>query len=178
MSKFKLSSTLRCTVQEAQHIIDRYFNTFPQIKRTLESFGRFGVENGYTMTLAPFFRRRYFTEWGKYRHAVQMHLTGIEFNSGLGRIERQAKNHPVQGSGGDIIKMAMCYIYDYIHSNNLQDEVHLLLNVHDQLTTACVEEKAEWWKIQMDKLMCDAARVVIPTGILKADTNISDFWTK
>lgn len=178
MSKFKLSSTLKFTVKEAEATIDRYFRTFPQIKYTLEAFGQFGVRNGYTMTLAPFFRRRYFPEWGKFRQYIDLHLAGIEFNAGLGRIERQAKNHPIQGSGSDIIKMAMVVIYEYIHTHNLQDEIHLLLNVHDQLTTACVPEKAEWWKDELDRLMCEAAKVVIPTGLLKADTNISDFWTK
>jgi hypothetical protein len=52
------------------------------------------------------------------------------------------------------------------------------LNVHDQLTTACTEDIAEWWKVEFDKLMCEAAKIVIPSGLLKAETNISDVWTK
>jgi len=178
MSQYKLASTLKCTVKEAEKLIDDYFKTFPQIKRTLQSFGVFGVQNGYTQTLNPIFRKRWFPTWDMYKTEVETHVKGIQFNTALGRIERQSKNHPIQGSGADIIKLAMWKTYKYIRDNNLQDKIHLLLNVHDQLTTACTEDIAEWWKVEFDKLMCEAAKIVIPSGLLKAETNISDVWTK
>lgn len=178
MSKFKLASTLRITVKEAQNLIDRYFNTFPQIKHTLDSFGYFVLKNGYTQTLSPFFRKRWFPNWESVKNQVDIHLAGIEYNGVLGRIERQGKNHPIQGSGSDVIKLAMWFTYKYIRDNNLKDKVHILLNVHDQLTTACVPEITEEWMQVFDKLMCDAALKIIPSGILKADTNRSSTWTK
>ena len=134
--------------------------------------------NGYTQTLSPIFRKRWFPTWEMYKNEIQSHTAGIQFNSSLGRIERQSKNHPIQGSGADIIKLAMWKTYKYIRDNNLQNKIHLLLNVHDQLTTACTEDIAEWWKVEFDNLMCEAAKVIIPSGLLKADTNISDVWTK
>ena len=73
----------------------------------------------------------------------------------------------------------MIFVYWYLKDNNLMDSIHILQQVHDQLTTVTVtEELAKWWAPQLDKLMCDAAKVVIHTGILKADTQISPFWTK
>lgn len=178
MSQYKLASTLKCSVKEAEKLIDDYFKTFPQIKKTLQSFGLFGVEKGYTQTLNPIFRKRWFPTWEMYKNEVPSHIEGIQFNTALGRIERQSKNHPIQGSGADIIKLAMWKTYKYIRDNNLQSKIHILLNVHDQLTTACTEDIAEWWKVEFDKLMCEAAKIVIPSGLLKADTNISDVWTK
>jgi len=83
-----------------------------------------------------------------------------------------------QGSGGDMIKLAMWLTYKFVRDNNLQDRIHILLNVHDQLTTACVAELAPWWKVEFDKLMVQAGKVIVTSGILKADTNISDVWTK
>ena len=178
MSQYKLASTLKCSVKEAEKLIDDYFKTFPQIKKTLQSFGMFGVQNGYTQTLSPIFRKRWFPTWEMYKTEIESHLKGIQFNTALGRIERQSKNHPIQGSGADIIKLAMWKTYKYIRDNNLQSKIHLLLNVHDQLTTTCTEDIAEWWKVEFDNLMCEAAKVIIPSGLLKADTNISDVWTK
>jgi DNA polymerase-1 len=178
MSQFKLAATLKCSVKEAEKLIDDYFKQFPQIKRTLAQFGRFGVQNGYTQTLSPFFRKRWFPTWEFYKSSVDIHLSGVEHNTALGRIERQSKNHPIQGSGADIIKLAMWLTYKYIRDNKLTDKVHILLNVHDQLTTACTEDLGEWWKDKLDELMCQAAKKVIPSGLLKAETNISTVWTK
>jgi DNA polymerase I-like protein with 3'-5' exonuclease and polymerase domains len=72
----------------------------------------------------------------------------------------------------------MWLTYKYIRDNKLTDKVHILLNVHDQLTTACTEDLGEWWKDKLDELMCQAAKKVIPSGLLKAETNISTVWTK
>lgn len=94
MSQYKLASTLKCTVKEAEKLIDDYFKTFPQIKKTLQSFGMFGVQNGYTQTLSPIFRKRWFPTWEMYKTEIESHLKGIQFNTALGRIERQSKNHP------------------------------------------------------------------------------------
>lgn len=178
MSKFKLSSTMRIVVNEAQALIDEYFKTFPKIKVKLDAFGRFGVENGYIKTFAPFGRKRWFPYWEYCKGAIRAHITGIEYNKDLGSIERASKNMPFQGSGGDMIKLAMWMVYKYIRDNDLRDKVHILLNVHDQLTTACIAEIADWWKVEFDKLMVAAGKVIIPSGILRADTNISTVWTK
>jgi DNA polymerase I-like protein with 3'-5' exonuclease and polymerase domains len=178
MSKYKLASTIRCSVQEAQQLIDQYFETFPQIKKTLTSFGRFALENGYTQSLKPFFRKRWFANWESLRSRVQLHTSNIDYNASLGRIERQAKNHPIQGSGGDSIKMAMWLTYKYIRDNKLTDKIHIVLNVHDQLTTVCEKSIADDWCVTFDKLMCDAAKIIIPTGLLKAETMKSPVWTK
>lgn len=178
MSKFKLAKTLKCTVKEADALIIQYFNTFPQIKRTLTQFGYFALDHGYTQSLAPFFRKRWFPTWESLKSKVAIHKRNIEYNSGLGRIERQAKNHPIQGSGGDLIKLAMWMVYKFIRDNNLQDKIHILLNVHDQLTTACTSDLTDWWVKELDRLMCEAGKVVIPSGMLKAETTRSKVWTK
>lgn len=178
MSQFKLAATLKCSVKEAEKLIDDYYKKFPQIKKTLAQFGYFGVTNGYTQTLAPFYRKRWFPNWEFLKGEINTHLQGVEPSKELGRIERQSKNHPIQGSGADIIKLAMWVTYRYIRENNLQDKVHIVLSVHDQLTTVCREDFAEEWKQKLDDLMCTAAKTVIPSGLLKADTNISDVWTK
>ena len=52
------------------------------------------------------------------------------------------------------------------------------MTVHDQIDTVCREDVAEDWAIRMTELMEKAAKVVIPNGLLKADTNISKTWEK
>ena len=178
MSEFKLAGELQITVPEALGLIKTYFTVFPKIKATLDFLGNFGLQNGYIMTLSPFFRKRYFPYWYENRMYVEPHRLGIRFNSTLGEIERASKNMPIQGAGADMMKTAMVLIRDYIWEHDLQDYIKIVAQVHDQLTTICHKDHAEWWKDKMDELMREAAKLIIPTGILKADTNISPCWTK
>lgn len=177
MSKFKLSGTLKISLKEADQLIEDYFKAFPKIKIKLDAFGYFGLVNGYIQTLPPFGRKRWFPYWEYSKKFLTNHRAG-QYNAELGSIERASKNMPFQGSGGDMIKLSMWLTYKFIRDNNLQDKIHILLNVHDQLTTACVAELAPWWKVEFDKLMVQAGKVIVTSGILKADTNISDVWTK
>lgn len=168
---------MKTTLPEAQKLIELYFAEFPRIKLVLNAFGRFGVENGYIKTLHPFNRRRYFPYWRLQKVHIREHLAG-NYNPDLGAIERASKNMPFQGSGGDMVKLAMWLTYKHIRDNNLVDKVHLLLNVHDQLTTEAESSIAKDWAITFDKLMVGAADVIITSKILKADTTVSPVWTK
>lgn len=178
MSEFKLSATLKISVKEAAALIVKYFKTFPKIGSRLNALGEFGVRNGYIMTLAPFYRKRWFPKWPELRTEIEYHLADIQHNKQLGSIERQAKNTPIQGGSADMMKLALVYTRRYIHKNKLRSKVKLSMQVHDQLTTMCHKDFAEEWKIKLTELMEEAAKVIIPSGLLKADTQISEKWTK
>lgn len=178
MSEIKLASELGITRSEALTLLNTYFKTFPAIKRLLNFLGEFGVRNGYIMTLAPFFRKRWFPYWKEYSGYIDMHLQEIKYVPTLGEIERASKNMPIQGSSADITKCAMVLMRDWIRDDGLRDSVKMCAQVHDQITTITTDEKAEYWKPIMDRLMREAALLVIPTGILKADTNTTPTWTK
>src|SRR5258708_33779679 len=94
MSAFKLAGTLRITKREADALIDDYFRAFPRIKSMLDFLGRFGVENGYSMTMSPFFRRRYYPEWESVKQYIPAQVAGIDFNKTLGAIEWAATTMP------------------------------------------------------------------------------------
>ena len=44
-----------------------------------------------------------------------------------------AINAPIQGSQADLIKRAMVEIDEYIKKEKLEDDVHLMLQVHDEV---------------------------------------------
>lgn len=178
MSKFKLAGTLHITVPEAESLIDLYFTTFPAIGQTLTNLGGYGVQTGLIKTLAPFNRKRWFPEWAKVKDHIEYHIKGIQYNGLLGEIERASKNQPIQGAAADMMKYALVLIRRYINDNKLRERVNLSMQVHDQATTECDEDYAEIWMPKLTELMEKAARLIIPSGILKADTNISAVWTK
>lgn len=178
MSEFKLSSTLGISVKEAELLIIKYFKAFPKIGSRLTQLGEFAVRNGYIMTLAPFYRKRWFPDWEGLRTEIDYHIQGIQHNKQLGAIERQGKNTPIQGGSADMMKLALVYTRKFINNNNLRGSIKLSMQVHDQLTTMCKRDKAEWWNEQLTALMEKAAKVVIPSGLLKAETQVSEIWTK
>lgn len=178
MTEYKLAGTLQISVKEALKLIEEYFNTFPSIRRVLDFLGAYGVRNGHVPTLAPFYRKRYYPNWWMFRDYIEPFLAEMVKIPELGRIERQSKNHPIQGTSADIVKVAMWLIREYIKDNNLRDLVKFQAQVHDQITTIAVESFAPQWRIIFDNLMKEAAMLVIPTGILKADTQITPVWTK
>lgn len=178
MTEYKLAGELEITLYAAKALINEYFKTFPAIGGILNTLGRYGVENGFIKTLWPFNRKRYFPYWREYKGYIQAHITGVMNIPTLGSIERASKNHPIQGTAADITKVAMVLIRDYIRDNKLWDCIKLQAQVHDQVTTIALNEVAKDWAITLDRLMCEAGRLIIPSGILRADTTIYHCWTK
>lgn len=178
MSEFKLARELSIPVHEAKALILEYFRVFPKIGRILKAMGEFGVQNGYIMTRAPFQRKRWFPYWRVNYRYIDEHLLGIRYNGSLGSIERASKNMPIQGTAADMMKLSMCMIRWYRDDNGLRDKVRLSVQVHDQQTTRCVDELTEWWMPKLTEIMEEAGRVFVTNGLLKAESNISQLWTK
>lgn len=105
--------------EEAQEFLNAYFNTFTRLAEYLEETKEYARKHGYTKTL--FGRKRRFP--------------GIRSSAPFIRAqaERMAINAPVQGTGADVVRIAMNEVYDYIKKNKLDDQVHMLLQVHDEL---------------------------------------------
>jgi DNA polymerase-1 len=116
--------------EEARRFIDEYFRDFTGIHAYIERTKQFVAEHGYVETL--FGRRRWIPEihssnWQRQREA-----------------ERMAVNMPVQGSAtGDIIKLAMIAVDRWIKKEKLEDEVRLLLQVHDELVLEIKESEVK-----------------------------------
>ena len=171
MGPFKLADTLQISKAEAEDLIEKYFTEFPNIRDFLTKLGTFGTRNGYIRTFKPFKRRRWFDNW--FPKIWNDRSMFQEFGS----IERASKNTPIQGSSADMTKLALIYIHREIQES-WADTVKIVMTVHDQIDCVCREDVAEAWSVRMTELMEKAAKVIIPNGLLKADTNISATWEK
>jgi DNA polymerase-1 len=171
MGPFKLADTLQISKAEAENLIEKYFTEFPNIRDFLQILGAFGTRNGYIRTFKPFKRRRWFDSW--YPKMWNDRSKMME----LGSIERASKNTPIQGSSADMTKLALIYIHREIQES-WSNNVKIVMTVHDQIDTICKQEVADAWAVKMTELMEKAAKVIIPNGLLKADTNISQTWEK
>jgi DNA polymerase-1 len=104
---------------EAQEFLNAYFNTFTRLAEFLEETKSFARETGYTETM--FSRRRHFA-------GISSSVPFIRAQA-----ERMAINAPIQGTEGDILRIAMRDIAQWTEQEKNQDEVRMLLQVHDEL---------------------------------------------
>ena len=142
-------------LRDAYKIIRKYKGSIPKIVKWLESNGRFAIKNGWIRTLPPFGRlRKVIGEAWKKR------------NRGM--------NSPVQGSGADMMKLAMCMIYCYIYDNNL--DVKMVLTVHDELLTEAKDGEAFTWKKIMRFFMEEAAMFITGDKIVTTRPEIMKRW--
>jgi len=114
---------------EAQEFLNAYFNTFTRLAEYLEETKSSAAEKGYTETM--FGRRR--------------HFPGI--NSSVpfirAQAERMAINAPIQGTEGDILRIAQRDIANWIQKDKLATDVRMLLQVHDELIFEIKKEKVK-----------------------------------
>jgi DNA polymerase-1 len=121
-----LQTNLKCTRPEAQKFLNDYFETFTGLAQYLERVKGEAGRNAYTTTY--FGRRRYFEGLkSKIPYVVAM-------------AERMAINAPIQGTEADIIKLAMVNIYKWIEKEKLENDVRMLLQVHDELVFEIKED--------------------------------------
>lgn len=112
--------------EEAQKFYNNYFNQFSGLRDYLEEVKSFALKNSYTETL--FGRRRNFPNIN----------SRIPFLKNMA--ERMATNAPIQGTAADIIKLAIRYTDEDLKTAGIKNQVHLVLQIHDELVYE-IEEK-------------------------------------
>jgi DNA polymerase-1 len=136
--------------KDAQIFYDNYFAQFPTIADYLQSVKKFALEHGYTQTL--FGRRRYFP-------GIKSKIPFIKAMA-----ERMAINAPIQGTAtADIIKIGMKKAHDALSEAGLIDDVHMVLQVHDELVYEIRDNVVDKAKDIIIDSMCNA----IPHEFLK-----------
>jgi DNA polymerase-1 len=94
----------------------------------LEEVKAYAWKYGYTETLLG--RRR----------EVPLLKSPLPFLRAQG--ERIAINAPIQGTSADIVKLAILDAKEYIVKNHLENDVKLVLQIHDELVFEIKKEKA------------------------------------
>ena len=114
---------------EAQEFYNEYFAAFPQLAAYIEDVKAHAAKYGYTTTY--FGRRRYF-------EGIHSAIPYIRASA-----ERMAINAPLQGTQADIIKLAMVRIAAWLQEHELDTQVHLLLQVHDELVYEVPDDQVD-----------------------------------
>lgn len=163
MGVTSLQKSIGTTRAEAQKFYNDYFRTFTTLTHYLDQVKAETARRGYTETF--FGRRRYF-------EGINSKIPYIRAQA-----ERTAINAPIQGTGADIVKIAMIDIDQYITENNLENDVFALLQVHDELVYEIRDNIAEKISKEIEKIMESVMSLDDTKGVvLEAESAIGNTW--
>jgi DNA polymerase-1 len=164
VSAFGLAQRTGLSHGDAQQFLDRYFATYPGVKRYLDETKALAREHGYVETLLG--RRRYFPIL---RSTTT--IAGPQAYNLRQAAERAAINHPIQGTAADIIKIAMVNLHDALKQNGYR--ARMVLQVHDELVLETPEEELPSVARLVEQMMEGAFELNAP---LKVDLEAGPNW--
>lgn len=149
ISSFGLSNRLRCSMSEAQELIDTYNRSFPAVASFLVEQVEKAREVGYAETMLG--RRRYLPDINARNRNVRS------------AAERVAVNMPIQGTQADMIKRAMINIDRILQGDDFQ--TRMLLQVHDELVFEVPIDEVERVTNMVIREMAEALPLAIPVEV-------------
>ena len=162
ISRWGLAGRLEVEPDEAQDMIDTYFQRFPGVQRYIHETLETVRERGYSETL--FGRKTWFP---RIKSKNQAERQGSE---------RAAINAPIQGTSADIIKRAMARMLPALHDAGLGD-VRMLLQVHDELVFELPEGDVAAASPVIERVMSQAALPAVTIDVpLAVDIGTGASW--
>lgn len=157
ISAFGLSEDLSISRNEAKEYINRYFESYPEVKRFLDRQIKEAKEYGFTRTL-----------FGRIRPVPELKSSNF-MQRAFG--ERVAMNAPIQGTAADIMKIAMVKVRRALESENL--DARIVLQIHDELLVEADETVAPRVLELLKETMRNAAELRVS---LEVDAHIGNSW--
>ena len=157
ISAWGLSRRLRCSMDEAQGLIDNYLRSYPGVDAYLDRVVQEAHEREYVRTILG--RRRFVSNINSGDRTQRMFS------------ERVAKNMPIQGSQADMIKIAMVHVAARLKREGMR--ARMLLQVHDELVLEVPPDETE--------AVCEIVRTEMETALeldvpVEVHVNLGDNW--
>ncbi len=157
ISAYGLATDLHISAKRAQEYIDRYFESYSDVKTYINGNVEKAQKDGYVETLLG--RRRVINELRSSNYNVR------SFG------ERAAMNMPLQGSSADIIKLAMLGVFNGLNKGNFKAK--LVLQVHDELVIDCPKDEIDEVKALLKREMENAVALNVP---LTVEVGVGENW--
>lgn len=148
MGSFSFAQATGLDQETAKQFIAAYMEKFSGVAAYMEKTRLFAKENGYVETLLG--RRRTIPE-----------IASANFQVAAAG-ERMAINMPIQGLTADIMKLAMIAVYNFLQKKYKEDDVRMILQIHDEIMVEAREEIAAEIAQEMKKVMEDVYVLDVP----------------
>jgi len=116
----KLAGQADISVEEAQQILHNFFAELPGLSGWIKAEMRKAKKRGFAMTA-----------FGRRRPLKDLYESGERMK--IAQADRNSVNSAIQGTGADIIKIALYKCWRYIRDNNLEDVVRVTMPIHDEI---------------------------------------------
>jgi DNA polymerase-1 len=160
----KLGETIGASEEEAAAMIEKYFSQFTFIRDWLGAAAENAQKLGYSKTLLG--RKRFY-------RVPEQH--DKEYKQVLSKIGRMGKNSPIQGSGADMVKIALVLIDNRLQAAGL--DAYLINTVHDEIVVEASEQDAEKALEILRDSMVDAGKQLAANVPILAEGGVGDYWS-
>ncbi|MBU0650107.1 hypothetical protein KKG63_02830 [Patescibacteria group bacterium] len=151
------------TIEEAKELMDIYFRNYPGIKTWLNKTGDEALKRGWSMTPA-----------GRKRWYQLPDPADPDYRRRIAKVQREAKNHPIQGTNADITKYALVFLHDRLKKEGVDGAV--THTVHDEVVCEVRNDQAEdWAKIQVAE-MVRAGELIIKNVPVASEPFVGEVW--
>lgn len=151
------------TVEDGEDLIKKFFASYPSVEKWLNDTARSAIRRGWSTT--PAGRKRWYDIPDR---------TDPDYRRKMGAIQREAKNHPIQGTNADAIKYALIFVDDYIKKHNIDGKI--ISTVHDEIVCEVSEDIAEEFGEILSQEMIRAGELFLKKVKIKSDAFVGDVW--
>ena len=146
ISAFGLQQRLNIPRQEANDLIDNYFEQFPGVRIYIDRTIEFAKEHGYVKTRSG--RRRYLRDINSRNNSLRS------------AAQRLAMNSPIQGTAADMLKLAMIKVHHALRQGKFKTK--MLLTVHDEIVLDMYKDEQESAMPVIEECMKTALPMKVP----------------
>lgn len=156
---FGLSQELKITPKEASDYITKYFEQYPAVKHLEKEIIEYAEQNGYVET---YFKRKRIIEGINSKNRVIKN-----------QAERMAVNTVIQGTAAEVLKKVMINLYNLLKD---KEDIHMLLQVHDELIFEVEKEKTLEYREKIEKIMRES--IQFSKVKLEVNSSIGQNWAE
>jgi len=165
---YRIANTLDIPLDEAERIYNKLHEGYNNMYSFIELAGEKIYELGFSKTILG--RKRFFTK-------PLLYQDNRERKKIESSIKREGVNHIIQGTGADIVKLAMIEMF---YNNPWgTDKFRILLQVHDEVVVEVSEDIAKEAKEYIVNVMKNAECKVLNNKVpCEVDSHLEDYWVK
>lgn len=191
---FTISVNTNLSSEQGEFVYNSYFKAFPRLKAYFEVVKKEAIKGPYVQINNIFRAKTYLNDiydeykeletqldedfWKRYKTDKSEKAKVSRFFRLKGALERSHLNYKVQGTSGEMTKLAGIYFYRWIVEHNYLDVVKICNFVHDEIVIEAPDDLIHEAVDALSSAMYDASKIFCNHIPIKAQGIISKFWRK